>query len=107
MSEPARPLGKAGIAMWDQVWKTTDWIDQDSDSEAVLLLCEALDERTALRIAVLDSANWRDRAALRALDAQIALLMDSLGLNPASRQRLAITTEDSPFDELARRRSQA
>ena len=49
-------------------------------------------------------ANWRDRAALRALEAQIAELMDLLGLNPTGRRRLTVQTEESPFDELARRR---
>jgi hypothetical protein len=103
--QATRPLGKAGQALWDQIWSSARWVDPETDFESVLMLCEAMDERLPLRVAVFQNNDWRQRAALRALDTQIAMLMDVLGLNPTGRRRLAVQVEESPFDELARRRA--
>ena len=102
---PPRPLGVAGAEMWATVWESASWVDRESDAQAVLVLCEALDERAVLRARVMDAMDWRERAGLRVLDEQIAALMDRLGLTPRSRDRLAAATRESPFDELARRRA--
>lgn len=66
---PGRPLGTAGLALWDRAWRTSGPAEVDSD--ALLVLCEQMDERVALRIRVLRDNDWRDRNALRAIDKQI------------------------------------
>lgn len=68
--EPRRPLDTAGRGLWDEVWRTggTELIDPS----ALLQLCELMDERIALRERVLSDGEWRERSALRVLDAQLA-----------------------------------
>jgi hypothetical protein len=107
--EPARPLGAAGRALWERLWRSpaSRWLARDVDAEAVLMLCEQADERVALRVTVLRDGDWRARAALRALDAQVAAGLGALGLNPVDRARLALA-EVRPanrLDELVARRS--
>jgi len=88
--DPPRPLGEEGRKSWDRLWALRrPWIEADADLEHVLLMCESIDERVGLRIRVLRSNEWRDRVALRALDAQIAGLVGELGLNPIDRERIS------------------
>lgn len=101
--EPHRPLGSAGRALWDRVWTSAaNWVSLDTDGEQVLITCEQVDERQALRVAVLREGNWRDRAALRALDAQIMDGLAVLGFNPVERGRLGVAevTRVSKLDAL-------
>lgn len=87
--EPPRTLGAEGRRSWDRLWSLQrGWIERDTDLEHALLMCESVDERVALRIRVLRSNDWRDRVALRALDAQIAGLLGGLGLNPVDREKV-------------------
>src|SRR4249920_162614 len=70
--DPPRPLGPEGRKMWERVWQSgRQWVSGGSDLDLVLLLCESMDERVALRVTVLRGSDWRDRVALRALDGQI------------------------------------
>lgn len=88
--EPPRPLGEEGRRSWDRLWALRRaWIEADADLEHVQLLCESVDERVGLRVRVLRANEWRDRVALRALDAQIAELVGELGLNPVDRERIS------------------
>lgn len=88
---PHRPLGAAGRALWERVWTSgAGWISPGSDSEQVLITCEQIDERQALRVSVLREGHWRDRGALRALDAQIMDGLAVLGFNPVDRSRLGV-----------------
>src|SRR5215213_4948773 len=88
--DPPRPLGAEGRRLWDALWNLNrQWIDRQIDVEHVALLCESMDERIGLRVRTLRSNDWRDRVALRALEAQIAQLMAVLGLNPTDRKALA------------------
>lgn len=88
---PPRPLGREGKLMWKRIWSgDRPWISDAIDLDHVTMLCESIDERVALRIQVLRAGEWRDRVALRALDAQIADLMAKLGLNPVDRAQLSI-----------------
>lgn len=103
--EAPRPLGVVGAGMWESVWVSASWLDPESDLQAVLVLCETLDERVVLRDRVLQAMDWRERAGLRALDEQVSQAMDALGLTPRSRSRLAVAVQESPFDELARRKA--
>lgn len=90
--EPHRPLGKAGRELWDRLWVAgAGWLRVSSDAEAVLLVCEAIDERQALRFRVMSDPDlWRERKALRELERQISAGLGELGMNPVDRGRLNI-----------------
>lgn len=80
--EPARPLGTMGTALWGRVWRSAAGIP--IDSEAVLVLCEQMDERVQLRVRVFKNPDHnRNRAALRAVDQQIISGLTALGLSSA------------------------
>ncbi|HEX5119830.1 MAG TPA: hypothetical protein VFW65_31985 [Pseudonocardiaceae bacterium] len=53
------------------------------DADALLLVCEQMDERVALRVRVLKEGDWRLRSALRTIDRQIASGLASLGVASA------------------------
>lgn len=77
--------------MWNRVWGAgATWLAELVDAEQVLILCEQADERAALRVKVLRDGEWRERAALRALDAQIMDGLAVLGFNPVDRARLGV-----------------
>lgn len=102
--KPPRPLGKEGTLLWKRVWGLDrPWISVEVDFDHVALLCEATDERLALRFTVLRDGEWRDRVALRALDSQIADLMAKLGLNP--HDRAALSVAEAPRGRLAELRA--
>jgi hypothetical protein len=89
--EPQRPLGPSGHDLWDRIWKSgATWLAARVDAEAVLLVCERMDERAALRFRVLKDGDWRERAGLRALEAQIDGSLSSLGFTPVDRSRLGV-----------------
>jgi hypothetical protein len=90
--EPARPLARPGREMWDRIWSSPAkaWLAKDVDTETVLILCEHIDERAALRAKVLRDGDWRERAGLRALDAQVMEGLRELGFNPVERSRLGV-----------------
>ena len=89
--DPPRPLGPAGRALWNRIWDAgRTWI-APSDLDLVLLVAESTDERVALRLRMLrGGGDWRDRVALRALDAQIASILSALAFTPADRSRLGV-----------------
>jgi len=71
--EPLRHLFPPGLAVWAHVWSASVYeATQPTVVELVQLVCEQIDERFKLRVEVLNHGQWRDRAALRALDQQIA-----------------------------------
>lgn len=89
--EPSRPLGQAGRALWDRVWNAgATWLAELVDAEQILITCEQVDERAALRVQVLRDGDWRARAGLRALDAQVMDGLAVLGFNPVERSRLGV-----------------
>lgn len=67
--DPPRPLGQAGLALWDRAWRSSTTAP---DVDLLLHVCEQTDERVALRLRVLRGNDLHDRAALRQLDAQIS-----------------------------------
>ena len=87
MIEPHRPLGAAGLHLWNQVWQSgAGWLKQNMDVELVLMLCEAVSERTVLRVRLQQNPDaWRDRRALRELDKQIITLLGQIGFTPSER----------------------
>lgn len=63
------------------------------DVELVMLVCEQTDERTLLRDKMFRiGLDWRERAALRALEKQIASNLAQLGFTPTDRARLGIAS---------------
>lgn len=76
--DPERPLGPEGRKLWNRTWRAAG--GAPIDEETLLMLCEQTDERVALRYKVIKDKDWRQRAALRALDAQIAQGLAALGL---------------------------
>lgn len=87
--EPHRPLGSVGRQFWDRVWSVGfTWISPQMDIELLQMVCEQIDERQALRLRVLRDGDWRDRTALRALDAQVLDCLSLLGFTPVDRARL-------------------
>jgi hypothetical protein len=105
--EPHRPLAtNFGRRMWDAVWTAgAGWLKPNMDAEIVLMACEAIDERVALRNQVmLNSANWRERRGLRELDKQIASLLGQIGFAPADRAALGVTDgKQHEFHEIRQR----
>lgn len=88
--EPGRPLGRPGRTMWDRAWQYGHrWI-AETDVEMLLMVCEQIDERAALRVRVLRDNDWRERAGLRALDAAIHDGLAALGFTPEARTRLSL-----------------
>lgn len=80
-TEPLRPLGQAGGALWT-LGLTAEWLT-DLDVELLQLVAEQQDERVALRLSVFQ-AKPRDaaiaRRSLRDLDRGIAQNLVMLGL---------------------------
>jgi hypothetical protein len=85
--KPQRPLGQQGMELWQQVWTAgAGWLKQQMDTELVLMLCEATEERTRLRYRLQQNPDaWRDRRALRELDRQIITLLGQIGFTPSER----------------------
>jgi hypothetical protein len=86
---PHRPLGPAAQQFWERVWSVGfTWISPQMDIELLQMVAEQIDERVALRMRVLKQGDWRDRAALRSLDAQVLDCLSLLGFTPVDRARL-------------------
>jgi len=105
--ETPRPLGPEGQKLWDRIWNAgRGWVSPSTDIEHVLILCESMDERTALRLAVLRGSDWRDRVALRTLDHQLTSMLSALAFNPVDRTRLGVAEikEASALDNLIAKR---
>ena len=95
--DPMRPLGQAGLALWKRVWASGAlWLARDVDPDVVLVMCEQIDERQALRAQVIRDGDWRERTQLRNLDAQILATLGSLGFNPAERARMNVAEVAKP-----------
>lgn len=89
--DPLRPLGAEGRRMWDRIWASGGtWVSPATDIELVQMVCEAMDERTALRVQVLRGAEWRERVALRHLERSINSMLSQLGFSPTDRTRMGV-----------------
>jgi hypothetical protein len=104
--EPIRPLGRFGRALWDEVH---GWGDVAGSLEPLLMLCERVDERTRLRVAMSRSdasgqpidATPEQHAALRALEAQIETSFRDLGIRSILPNRSDVSDADNWAAELA------
>ena len=104
--EPFRPLGVQGLNLWNQVWQSgASWLKQNMDTELVLMLCEATEERTRLRVILQnDQSLWRERRALREVDRQIITLLGQVGFTPSERGLLGTgETTKHEFSDLHKR----
>ena len=107
--EPHRPLGSQGLRLWQQVWVSgAGWLKQQMDTELVLMLCEAVDERTRIRqLLVANQSLWRERRALREIDRQIITLLGQIGFTPSERGLLGTgETTKHEFTDLNKRIAQ-
>jgi len=92
--KPLRPLGDTGTAFWDEAWgKGQLWLGR-TDKWLVQLTAEMLDEREALREAVMANADaedsWRDRRQLRDLERSIVSNLSLLAWTPVDRSRYGL-----------------
>lgn len=78
--EPGRPLGRAGSEFWDATWEKGSW---PADVELLLMVCEQMDERVALRVRVLQGKE--PRRELRDLDKLIVQGLQMLGIATGDR----------------------
>ena len=104
--DPSRPLGEQGLRLWAQVWTSgAGWLKQQMDTELVLMLCEATEERTRLRVMLQkDQSLWRERRALREVDRQIITLLGQVGFSPSERGLLGTgETTKHEFSDLNKR----
>lgn len=106
--EPLRPLGTEGRRMWDRVWSSGQtWVAPGTDIELVQMVCEAMDERVALRVQVLRGSDWRDRVALRSLESDIRSMLGALGFTPVDRTRMGVAEvkQASKLEQMRARRA--
>lgn len=78
---PERELGAIGQALWERAWHASSGLSVNA--ETLLLVCEQMDERMVLRARVIVDGNGHLRPALRQLEQQIAVGLNSLGLSSA------------------------
>jgi P27 family predicted phage terminase small subunit len=111
-------LGDAGREAWDRLWTAgQSWLSLSTDADVLTRLCEAHDERDAMRdqigqdgFMVLGSQGQvRPHpllAHVRALEAQMTRWEIECGFTPASRSKLgyAEVKRVSKMDELMQRR---
>lgn len=89
--DPERPLGPAGRALWNRSWNAAKrWMSPETDYELLLITCELVDDRVALRVRLLQSGSRADRRDLRDIDRQILAQLSALGFTPADRSRLGV-----------------
>ena len=92
--EPARPLGVVGQQFWDSIFGAGEmWISIKTDTQLVLMICEAYDRREKLR-----ELFWQDPSdrpvnmSLMEIEKQIISGLSMLGFSPADRTRLGLVS---------------
>lgn len=107
--EPPRPLGKFGSELWERIWSMgMSWVSPISDIDLLMMVCEMVDERQALRLQVIRDNKPEERRALRSLDAQLMQGLSLLGFTPTDRSRLGIAEikKRSKLEELRAKQQQ-
>lgn len=104
---PHRQLSEQhGLRLWNQVWTSgAGWLKQNMDTELVLMLCEASEERLRLKVMLAQNQSlWRERRALREVDRQIITLLGQIGFSPSERGLLGTgETQKHEFSDLNKR----
>ena len=111
--EPHRPLMGAkdanrgpGLRLWHMIWESgSPWLSVEVDAELVMIVCEQTDERAILRDRMFrNGIDWRERAALRMLEKQIAQNLAQLGFTPVDRARFGtVSTQTDALQEFRER----
>lgn len=107
--EPFRRLEESGLNLWNRAFSRAETWLANTDLELLMMTCEKLDERDALRIFVLDNMDaWHERAGLRLLEKQIEDNLTLLGFTPMARQKLGIqeVKARTKLEELLARKSE-
>ena len=107
--EPFRPLEYAGKQLWDSVFKFGElWISSRTDAHFLMLTCEQLDRREALRSRIVESDDWHLLKQLNDLERLIAQNLGQLGFTPADRTKLGLAEVKrmSKLEEMMSRRNQ-
>jgi hypothetical protein len=90
--DPLRPLGQLGFA----TWKDLAPLCPAETLHLLQIVCEQIDERSSLRLTVLQQGDPSDRRALRAIDRQIVEGLDVIYGVAQPRE-----AEIDPFDRLS------
>ena len=113
-----RKLGKVGRRAWERYWTAgAGWLSPRTDLEMMTRLCEAYDEREALRAIIArdgmtttgstgQTVMHPGIAAHRALNQEITRYENLCGFTPSDRTRLGIAevTRQSKLEEFMRTR---
>ncbi len=95
-------LQETGQALWKRVWSAGHaWLSPDADSVLLTMLCEAADEREAIRAELEDTGRTFTTAKgyvaphpligqLRTLEHQMTQWLSLLGFSPTDRARLGL-----------------
>jgi P27 family predicted phage terminase small subunit len=118
---PPRPasLSEVGGSVWERLWKAGQgWLSTQTDLDIMTRLCEAHDEREAIRRDLAESGYLVQGSkgqlrpnplirTLRELESQLTRLEALCGFNPSDRGRLgfAEVKRASKLDELITRRA--
>jgi len=93
-TEPSRPLGPVGQQFWDSIFGAGEmWISIKTDTQLVLMICEAYDRREKLK-----EMFWQNPAdrptnmSLMEVEKQIMSGLSLLGFSPADRTRLGLVS---------------
>ncbi|WP_202236555.1 phage terminase small subunit P27 family [Actinacidiphila reveromycinica] len=112
-------LGDVGRAVWDRLWTAGQkWLSPTTDLDILTRLCEAHDERDAIREAIADAGYMvpgsmgQQRANpllshLRALESQMTKWESLCGFTPTDRARLGMSEikAKSKLEEMLERRA--
>lgn len=92
--EPARPLGTVGKQFWDSIFGAGEmWISIKTDTQLVLMICEAYDRREKLREMFWENpADRPTNMSLLEVEKQIISGLSLLGFSPADRTRLGLVS---------------
>ena len=115
---PPATLAEAGRTVWERLWTAGQaWLSPTTDLDLLTRLCEAHDEREAIRDAIAEegymvTGSMGQRRAnpllseLRSLEAQMTRYESLCGFTPTDRARLgyAEVKRASKLDELIARR---
>ncbi len=106
--KPPRKLGKDGQQLWERAWSLAHtWLSPQTDLDFLLIVCEALDEREALRKIIMSGdADRFDRGAMRQLNKEVYDGLSRLGFTPTDRARLNVAEVKVEDDLEAFRREQ-
>ena len=107
--DPLRPLGEAGMQLWDEVYEAGGlWISSRTDTQLLQMVCELLDRREVLREEFLaDPTDRKINMSLLETEKLIQSSLSLLGFTPADRSKLGLAEvkAKSKLEELMERRA--